>query len=103
MAALDPNKPELDFVERTRKQVEAYRGANEFTNLLNCMLGLIIVPRERHPMLEKIPDDPLSSIMWDGNPAIFLLSNTLFSKQIRVHPRLFPVVVSVLRDSVALW
>lgn len=66
MSALDPSKPELDFVTRTRDHVIKYQGATEFTNLLNCLLGLIIVPRERQSMLKMIPEEPLANVPWDG-------------------------------------
>lgn len=70
MSALDPVNPEQDFVVRTRKLVEEYTGEGEFSLLLNCLMGLVIVPKET--MLAAIPNDPITKIKWgiDGQPMI---------------------------------
>jgi len=35
-----------DFIDRSKKNVEDYRGEYEVTNLINNCLGLIIIPKE---------------------------------------------------------
>src|SRR5947209_2456461 len=44
---------------RTSDLLAEFRGAHDATMLLNCMVGLLIVPRER--LLRLVPDDPLFS------------------------------------------
>jgi len=59
----------LDFVKRTIANLDRYQGEFEFTNLLNCTLGLIILPYEKgmrgkHPQsvwntnLNDVPNRP---------------------------------------------
>jgi hypothetical protein len=50
---------ERDFMYRTRSNLARYNGEHESTMLLNCMVGLLIVPRER--LLRLLPDEP----SWD--------------------------------------
>ena len=56
-----PRKIETDraFMERTLKLVRGYEGKFEATHLINCLLGLLIVPSKT--MFTGIPDEPLSS------------------------------------------
>ena len=97
MVALDRNNPELDFVRRTREQVEAYKSKNEFTNLLNCMLGLIIVPREK--MLMAIPDDPTSTVDWQNAPPTIAWGKCSSCK--RPMPQTVKTLVVKLRNAAA--
>ena len=46
-----------DFMERTNTLLHTYQGNNDATMLLNCMIGLLIVPNER--LLSQLPDEPL--------------------------------------------
>jgi hypothetical protein len=46
----------LSFMERTRALVRDYRGPYDSTLLVNCLLGLLLVPKEA--FLELIPEDP---------------------------------------------
>ncbi len=58
---------EKAFMKRTLELVEEYRGPYDATILLNCLLGLLIVPKEKS--LEKIPNDPISDIeKWGISP-----------------------------------
>ena len=56
---------EIDFIERTKNLVIEYNGEYKLTNLLNCLIGLIILPNERaqddFPMVwdEEIKDLPI--------------------------------------------
>jgi hypothetical protein len=71
MAALDPKNPEQDFVMRTRELVDNYNNPDrEFTHLLNCLMGLVIVPKET--MLAALPASPISAIQWglEGPPVV---------------------------------
>lgn len=58
---------ELDFMKRTLKLVKQYKGPYDATLLLNCLLGLLIVPKESS--IDKIPYDPISNISkWGISP-----------------------------------
>jgi hypothetical protein len=47
---------ERDFMNRTSANLARYTGKHDSTMLLNCMVGLLIVPRER--LLRLLPDEP---------------------------------------------
>lgn len=49
---------ERDFMARTTRLLAEFTGENDATMLLNCMIGLLIGPRER--LLRIVPDEPLS-------------------------------------------
>jgi hypothetical protein len=59
---------ERDFMRRTLRIVQDYSGPSDATLLLNCLVGLLIVPKER--FLDRIPLDPLSSLQnWGISPS----------------------------------
>lgn len=51
---MDYEKIEIDFVERTHRIIESYEGDYEITLLINCCIGLLVLPKEKH--LNSIPD-----------------------------------------------
>jgi hypothetical protein len=51
---------ELSFSEHTLAIVEAYSGKYDATLLINCLLGLLVVPKET--MLNAIPETQLSEL-----------------------------------------
>lgn len=58
---------ERDFMQRTLDLVQRYKGPYDATLLLNCLLGLVIVPKEAS--LNRIPLDPLSNLeKWGISP-----------------------------------
>ncbi|MBA3255136.1 MAG: hypothetical protein H0T64_00610 [Pyrinomonadaceae bacterium] len=58
---------ERDFMRRTLKLVQEYQGPYDATLLLNCLLGLLIVPKEISR--EQIPTDPISKLKdWGISP-----------------------------------
>ena len=58
---------EQDFIERSLQLVKGYRGPFDATLLLNCLLGLLIVPKEK--CLAAIPQDPVNELAkWGINP-----------------------------------
>jgi hypothetical protein len=65
-------KFERDFMARTQRIMEQYSGQYEASFLLNCMLGLLIVPRER--LLRAIPPDPIDEIEKLGVPLASVLA-----------------------------
>ena len=86
------------FVNRTLQLVRAYHGPDEATNLINCLLGLLLVGESA--AFERIPDDPLSSLRSWG----------LSRKSIRSfgtcqcgggHPRTLRQLVAALRRAAA--
>jgi hypothetical protein len=46
MSEIKNEKFDLEFIERTKKIIEEYNGLYEITLLLNCLLGLIVLPSE---------------------------------------------------------
>jgi hypothetical protein len=40
-------KFEIEFVERTKRILEEYRGEYKLSNAINCTLGLLVLPNER--------------------------------------------------------
>lgn len=51
---MEYDKIEEDFVSRTKKLIEDYKGEFEVTLLINCCIGLLVLPKEKH--LKSIPD-----------------------------------------------
>lgn len=64
MRRMECDKIENDFVERTLKLINEYDGEFEVTLLVNCCLGLIVLPKEKH--LNSIPDKgiPRDGSVW---------------------------------------
>jgi hypothetical protein len=59
----------LAFMRRTLDIVQKYSGPHDASVLLNCLLGLLVVPKER--MLEYVPADPLDRLHeWGINPNV---------------------------------
>ena len=55
------------FMKRTLKVLREYDGRHESTNVINCLLGLLIVPED--VMFTGIPDEPLSELRgWGIGP-----------------------------------
>lgn len=51
---------ERSFSDHTLALVEQYKGSFDATLLINCLLGLLVVPKET--VLEAIPETPLSDL-----------------------------------------
>jgi hypothetical protein len=47
MGGIDPLTFEIEFMERTQSIIRSYHGEYEFTLLMNCLLGLIVLTYER--------------------------------------------------------
>ena len=59
---------ERDFMNRTLSLLEEYNGPYDATLLINCLLGLLIVPNET--LFEKIPSAPLVHLEeWGVKPS----------------------------------
>lgn len=59
---------ERAFIERSLVIVQEYKGAFDATLLLNCLLGLLVVPKES--CLEEIPMDPIGRLAeWGISPS----------------------------------
>ena len=89
---------ERDFMKRTLQLLMDYPGEYDATLLLNCLLGLLVVPKETS--LEKIPTDPISKLgKWGISPE----SITSFGRKNRAnhYPETLRGVVYNLRNSVA--
>ena len=62
------NDFEHSFVDHTLKVLQAYQGEYEATILVNCLLGLLVVPKES--FLKAIPEEPLSALgQWGIEPS----------------------------------
>lgn len=61
---MEYDKIENDFVNRTLKLISEYKGEFEITLLINCCLGLLVLPKEKH--LNSIPDKeiPFEGSLW---------------------------------------
>jgi hypothetical protein len=46
MGAISNEKFDIQFIERTKKIISNYKGTYNITLLLNCLLGLIVLPSE---------------------------------------------------------
>jgi hypothetical protein len=58
---------EHSFMRHTLKILQDYKGPYDATILINCLLGLLVVPKETS--LTAIPEDPLSDLSkWGINP-----------------------------------
>lgn len=55
-----------EFVERTLHLMQEYGAEYEATLLLNCLLGLIVLPHES--MESQIPDEPIANLEEWGIP-----------------------------------
>ena len=59
---------EHSFMQRTLEILRSYEGHFDATMLINCLLGLLVVPKEQ--FLEAIPLDPLHGLSkWGIRPA----------------------------------
>jgi len=59
---------ERSFMQRTLEILQSYKGHFDATMLINCLLGLLVVPKER--FLEAIPLDPVRGLSkWGIKPA----------------------------------
>jgi len=89
---------ERAFIERSLGLVKDYAGPHDATLLLNCLLGLLVVPKES--CLASIPKDPLSSLgNWGIEPSCITDFGT--AKQDDQDPRNLRGLVWRLRNSVA--
>lgn len=58
---------ERAFMDRSLVLVKQYEGSYDATLLLNCLLGLLVVPNER--CLDSIPTDPIDDLRkWGISP-----------------------------------
>lgn len=59
---------ERAFIERSLALVQEYKGPYDATLLLNCLLGLLVVPKES--CLAAIPMDPITELQkWGISPS----------------------------------
>ncbi len=62
---------ERDFMRRTLELLKQYKGPYDTTLLLNCLLGLLIVPKESS--IDRIPEDPIDRLKeWGISPKSIL-------------------------------
>ena len=45
---------DYDFIKRTLEIIDEYQGDNDVTLLINCCLGLLILPKEKHFIVYQI-------------------------------------------------
>jgi hypothetical protein len=104
----------IDMVKRTKANLARYKGEFEVTNLINCTLGLIILPYEKdirdrqlpHPWntnLNEVPNlpncqihrfEPIRRIERDGTRKYYEKTLQVFLKKIRnglAHQNIEPV------------
>lgn len=62
------NDFDRSFVQHTLSLVQSYEGPYDATIMVNCLLGLLLVPKES--FLKAIPEDPISSLKdWGIDPS----------------------------------
>jgi hypothetical protein len=89
---------ELNFTQRTLEIVRDYDGPYDTTLLVNCFLGLLVVPKEK--WIEKIPNDAINRLPdWGISPG----SIKKFGKCRcgAPHPETLRQLVKSMRNSVA--
>jgi len=63
-----PDEFEKEFTQRTLSIVRQYQGAFDATLLINCLVGLLIIPKERS--LNRIPEIPITQLgEWGVSPS----------------------------------
>ena len=89
---------ERSFSEHTLKLVKGYDGPFDATLLVNCLLGLLVVPKET--VLQAIPESPLSELpRWGINEASIRSPGRPTKNN--PHPETLRGLVANLRHSVA--
>ena len=89
---------ENQFMIRTLEIIKEYDGKYDATILVNCLLGLLVVPREKS--YERIPNDPIADIYKWGIPIESIISYGKCSCG-DAHPKTLRQLVRSLRNSVA--
>jgi hypothetical protein len=65
------NDFEHSFMQHTLKLLDDYKGEFDATLLVNCLLGLLVIPKESFS--KHIPEDPLSELSrWGISPESIL-------------------------------
>lgn len=103
------NDLDIDFVKRTQRIIKEYKGNLEYSLLINCMLGLILLPFEVNkqknlPFLQRDIDDIeiIRSIFKKDKTKIF--NPTTYNKQNKAYeaaPKNLLVFLNHLRNSIA--
>ena len=89
---------ERAFIQRSLALVQEYRGPFDATLLLNCLLGLLVVPKES--CLKEIPLDPITELeKWGISPSAIKTFGR--SKELDRDPRNLRGLVWHLRNAVA--
>jgi len=84
----------IDFVNRTRENLEKYSGTYEVTNLINCCLGLIIIPKQ------QLTNDELPKYVFNNEDNFFGItkSNIPFEENSKFD---LPNVLRHIRNGIA--
>ena len=91
---------ENQFMIRTLEIIKEYDGKYDATILVNCLLGLLVVPREKS--YERIPNDPIADIYKWGIPIKSIISYGKCSCG-DAHLKTLRQLVRSLRNLVALF
>jgi hypothetical protein len=87
----------LEFMRRTLEVVQNYSGPRDASILFNCLLGLLVVPKEK--MFAHIPTDPLGSLHeWGIDPAVIKARKCECGER---YPKTVRHLVRCLRNAVA--
>lgn len=92
------DKFELDFISRTLILVENYTGSLDATFQVNCLLGLLLVPKEK--FIERVPADPVEQFFKWGISSASIMKYGKKTKKNK-YPETLRGVVWNLRNSVA--
>jgi len=89
---------EQTFIKRTLELVNGYSKQYDATLLINCLLGLLVIPKERY--IEKIPLDPIANLeQWGISPSSIKSPGKKTGNN--NDPKTFRGVIQNLRNAVA--
>jgi hypothetical protein len=89
---------EHSFMQHTLEIIHEYKGNFDATILVNCLLGLLVIPKEK--FLEVIPVDPISRFSkWGINPKSIKMTGRETNNN--EYPDTIRGIVYSLRNSVA--
>lgn len=89
---------EHSFIEHTLALVDSYKGDFDVTLMINCLLGLLVLPKEQ--FLDHIPDEPLTALKkWGIDPSSIRCAGR--PTQANPHPETLRGLVTNLRHAIA--
>ncbi len=96
---------DIDFVERTKEIVTEYQGERDVSNLINCTLGLLILPYEniKNTIGDAFWQDNIANVkeLSDVNIKRFDPIRKIKREKITFYPRTVKVFLQKIRNGLA--